>query len=195
MALMTKKIYDSGFQFFTLNTLRNVLEINKESTFFGIISRLVKNQVLEKVEKDKYLVAGTKLNDFSLANLVYQPSYVSFESALNFYGILSQFPYEISSGTPKKTAKKLIKEKTFTYVHLQKSLFWGYEKKDNFLIALAEKALLDQLYLAAKGQKKVSLEEYDLSQIDQSRFQNFLKNYPRTRQFGNMIKLIKRYLK
>lgn len=195
LALVTKKIYDSGLTLFTLKTLRDILEIKKESTNFSVISRLITNQVLLKIEKDKYILQNAKLHDFTLANFIYQPSYVSFESALNFYGILSQFPYEITSSTSKKTKQKIINDKIFSYTHIKKDLFWGYEKLKDFLIAVPEKAFLDQLYLAAKGLKTVNLDEYDFSFINLKKFKSYLVKYPATKQFSSITKNLKKYLK
>ena len=194
LAGITKKIYDSDFSLFTLKTLRGILEIDRESTLFSVVKKLIKAKVLLKIEKDKYLLKGREVSDFALANFIYQLSYVSFESALNFYGILSQFPYEISSTTARKSVKKVFQDKIFVYTHIKKELFWGYEKKENFLIALPEKALLDQVYLMGKGYKSISLDEYDLSRIKVSRLKEYLSKYPKTRQFKSAVKLLKKYL-
>lgn len=188
LALLTKKIYISGFKFFTLKSLKDILEIKNEGTFFSVLQKLLKSEILKKLERRKYLLAGAKINNFNLANLLYQPSYVSFESALNFYGILSQFPYEIISATPKKPIQKTINGQAFSYIHLKKSLFWGYEKKDDFLIALPEKALLDQLYLASKGLKAINLEEYDLNLLNLKRLKVYQHQYPKTKQFQKFVK-------
>jgi len=195
LATATKKIYDSNFSLFTLKTLRDLLGIKKESTLFSIIKKLTKLGILTKIEKNKYLLKEAKIHDFVLANFIYQPSYISFESALNFSGILSQFPYEISSATTKKTVEKVFQGKTFVYTQIKKNLFWGYEKKEDFIIAFPEKALLDQLYLAAKGYKRINLDEYDLSKIYISRLKEFLDKYSKTRQFKSAIKLLKKYLR
>lgn len=191
LAILTKKIYNSGFLLFTLKTLRDILEIKKEGTMFSVVKKLLRAGVLMKIERNKYLLKGAKVNDFALANFIYQPSYVSFETALNFYGILSQFPYEISSATTKKTVGKIFQGKAFIYTHIKKDLFWGYEKKEDFMIAFPEKALLDQLYLSAKGYKKINLDEYDLSQINISRLKEYLNKYPKTRQFEKAVKTLK----
>ena len=194
LAIMTKKIYDSCLLFFILKTLRDILDIRKESTMFSVVRKLLEAKVLIKIEKNKYLLKDAKINDFALANFIYQPSYVSFESALNFYGILSQFPYEVSSATPKKTTEKVFQGKVFVYTHIKKDLFWGYEKKRNFLIALPEKALLDQLYLSAKGYRRINLDEYDLERINVSRLRSYLRKYPQTKQFKKIVKALRRQL-
>lgn len=190
----TKRVYDSRLSFFTIKTLKDILEVRKESSLFPVIKRLLQVGLLVKIERDKYLLKGAKVHDFALANFIYRPSYISFESALNFYGILSQFPYEVTSVSSKKTVKKTFESKVFVYNHIKMDLFWGYKKQDNFLIAFPEKALLDQLYLTAKGYKNISLDEYDLSRISTLRLKKYLRKYSRTRQFEGTIKILERYL-
>jgi len=194
LAIITKKIYASNFSLFTLKTLRDILEIKTESTLFSIIKKLRQANIIEKIERNKYLLAGTRIHDFALANFLYRPSYVSFESALNFYGILSQFPYEISSATGKKPIKQSNQNKIFVYTHIKNDLFWGYEKKEDFIIAWPEKALLDQIYLASKGYKKINLDEYDLSKINHLKLKKYLSKYPKTRQFTSAAQKFKKYI-
>jgi len=190
---LTKKIYQSGLVLFELKTLKDILEVEKESTLFQIIQRLITINVLEKIEKGKYVLKGAKINDFALANFIYQPSYISFESALNFYGILSQFPYEVSSATSKKTITKNFEGKAFSYFHFKKELLFGYEKKDDFLIALPEKAVLDQIYFWAKGLKTIDFSEWDLRIFKKNRLRSFLKKYPQTKQTKKISKILKKY--
>ncbi len=194
-AKVTKQIYDSGFRLFTVKTLKDLLEIESDSTFFSILKRLLKNEVLLKIERSKYVLKEAEIHDFAIANFIYSPSDISFETALNYHGILSQFPYEVLSGTSKKTTKKTINGKSFVYIHLKKDLIWGYEKKDGFLIALPEKAFLDQVYLAAKGLKTLSLDEYDFSLINSKRFNEYLEDYPKINQFNKIIRSIGKFIK
>jgi len=194
LATITKKIYDSKFLLFYTKTLKDILGIKKQSTLFNIIKKLIDAGVLSRIGKNKYLLKEKNIKDFSIANFIYNSSYISFESALNFYGILSQFPYEISSATSRKSAKKYFQNKIFTYTHIQKNLFWGYEKKDDFIIAYPEKALLDQLYLSSKGYKKINIDECDFTNIKISRLKKYLKQYPKTKQFLKIIKTLKTYL-
>ena len=195
LAIITKKIYNSGFSLFTLKALRDVLEIKKEGTLFSVINKLLKANILIKLERGKYLLKDAEVNDFTFANFIYQPSYVSFESALNFHGILSQFSYDISSATTKKTAGKIFQDKAFIYTQIKKDLFWGYEKNEGFIIAFPEKALLDQLYITGKGYRKINLEEYDLSRINITRLKEYLNKYSKTRQFKSNLKILEKYIR
>lgn len=194
LALATKNLYDSGLVLFSTKTLRDIIDLPKESTFFSLVKRLIKKGVLEKIEKDKYKLKSSGVSFFTIANFLYQPSYISFETALNFWGILSQFPYEITSATSKKTVGKIVDEKVYSYIHINKELFWGYEKKEDFLMALPEKALLDQIYLATKGLKGLSLEEYNLEKVNKTLVRDYIKMYPQTRQFKAGIKDLKKLL-
>jgi len=187
MGLLTKKIYDSSIQLFPLKTLRDLMDIDKTSSLFKVVNRLVESGVLLKIERNKYVLKNYSGSEFALANFIYEPSYVSFESALSFYGIISQFPYEVTSATIKQTRSKEFNSKQYSYYRIKKELSWGYVKHDNYLIAEKEKALLDQIYLSSKGIKKIHLEEYDLSLIDKNKLKSYMIKYPQTRQFKSAI--------
>ncbi|MEW5938685.1 MAG: hypothetical protein AB1750_03415 [Chloroflexota bacterium] len=173
------KIYQSKLELFTTKTLRDMAGENlPQATFFSMLNRLVSQKILQKLERDKYLLVGGHVHDFRIANFLYEPSYVSLEAALNFHGALSQFPYEIASMTPRKPVTKTVDEKTFRYVHIKKALFWGYAQEQGGLIAQPEKALLDLLYLASKGLAIVHTDELDLSKLDRARFASYVKKFP-----------------
>jgi len=88
---------------------------------------------------------------FLIANKAYSPSYVSLESALNYYGLIPEAVINITSISTKKT--KIVKHDLglFLYKSIKPSLMFGYEliKKDTFFykIATVEKAVIDFLYL------------------------------------------------
>ncbi len=189
LAIITKKLYKSNNKFFTLQQLSDVLNI-KKSSLFKIIQKLLAANILTKIEKNKYFLTDSQISDFALANYLYQPSYISLESALNFYGILSQFPYEITSITTKKPKEKIFENQIFTYRKLKKELYFGYQKIEDYLIAYPEKALLDQLYLYAKGLKSINLDEYKLDSLNVSRIRKYLRNYPLTKQFDKAVLLL-----
>jgi len=172
-------INDSGKKAFLTKDLQNLLEIDSKRTLEDLIKRFLDEKILISLEKGKYLLGNAEVSDFEIAQFLYSPSYISFETALNYYGILSQFPVEITSVTTKSTQKKEVLEKMYTYSQISTSLFTGYIKEGDALIALPEKALLDQLYMIAKGLKtKQYLDEMDYSAIDKAKFQEYFKLLP-----------------
>jgi predicted transcriptional regulator of viral defense system len=178
-----KKLYQSPTQIWDMKLLQDVPPVESASTFHKLIGRLVREKILERVERSSYILADFAGDELEIANFLYAPSYVSFETALSYYGILSQFPYEVTSATLKKAAQKSFKDQSFSYSHLQQSLYWGYQKQGKILIAEREKALVDQLYFVSKGLKVISIEELDLTQLDQKKLQLYFEKFPQTSKF------------
>ena len=86
-----------------------------------------------------------------VANRIYQPSYVSLESALSYYGLIPEAVYRVTSVSSLKTQHYETPVGTFDYRHLKPSLLFGYRllSYQEFRIRMAEpeKTLLDYLYL------------------------------------------------
>lgn len=114
-----------------------------------------------------------------IASFLYQPSYISLESALAFHGIITGFPYQITSLTIKKPETFVFENRDYQYSQIASSLFWGYEKKENFLIATKEKSFLDYLYFAFKGRRVLDSvrlsDDFELEQINKRRLKENLK--------------------
>ncbi len=159
--------------FTTVDFLR--LFPSKQNTLYDRLKRLKRNNVIKEVPGDNYLIVGKNYSDFEIANRLYSPSYVSLESALSFHGIITGFPYQITSVTPKKTRSIYFEGKEFVFHHINPALFFGFEKKEKFLIADPEKSLIDYLYFVFKGLRNADLNEFDLSEIDQKKLWKYGK--------------------
>lgn len=170
-----KRLSLEDLSLFTVSDFKRLFGIKKENTVYKTIERLTKKGILKRLTKKRYLFALFPSDDFQIANFLYSPSYVSLESALSFYGIIGQFPYQITSITSKKPKTFRIDKKELVYFHLKEDLFSGYEKKEKFLIALPEKALFDYLYFCSKGLRVFEKDEFDLKKIDRKVFFNFVK--------------------
>jgi len=174
-AKILQKLRENEISLFTVSDFKKIFGIKKENTAYKIIERLTKKGIFKRLIKRKYLFTFSDYNDFQVANFLYPPSYISLESALSFYGIITQFPYQITSVTPKKTKKIEALGKEFSFSHLKTKLFWGFEKKEKFLIALPEKALFDYLYFVFKGLRIFRKDDFDLKKIEKRRFLEFVK--------------------
>ena len=86
-----------------------------------------------------------------IANVLYEPSYLSLEYALNFYGIIPEAVADITSITTRKTMRFSNELGNFIYQKIKPQAFRGFkqmgEKRNSFFIAEAEKAVVDFLYL------------------------------------------------
>ena len=96
--------------------------------------------------KDKDRIKGEEVAAF-----IYEPSYLSLESALAWYGFIPEMVYAYVSVTARINRKFTNDFGTFLYRHIKPELFWGYTEMKteygHYLLAEPEKALLDYLYL------------------------------------------------
>ena len=118
------------------------------------ISRWQKDGFLIKIKQGFYTFTDQKIDDyflFLIANKIYEPSYISLEKALKYYGLIPEEIFQITSVSTKKTNIFNNPIGSFSYRHIKESLFWGYHFISNsnqkVLIADAEKAILDYIYL------------------------------------------------
>lgn len=165
----------SQLKFFTTKDLQGLFNIKSKRTLEDLIKRLITGGTLSQLEKGKYLAINTQPSSFEIAQFIYSPSYISFETALNYHGVLSQFPTEITSATTKRRTTKLIDGKAYSYSQIDQKLFTGYYKEDAYLIAYPEKALFDQFYMISKSlETEEYLDEMDYTQINSDKVGQYL---------------------
>jgi len=184
-----KLLQAKGLSLLTLNDFSKLFNVDNRQTLYKKIARLEKAQIIQKLIKGKYLFLFQPVNDYVLANFLYQPSYVSLESALSFRGIITGFPYRITSISIKPTKSIEIGKKEFVYSQIERGLFWGYEKQDDFLLADKEKALLDYIYFGIKGLRNLSFDEMDFSEINKDKLASYVKKI-NNKQVTKVIKSI-----
>jgi predicted transcriptional regulator of viral defense system len=119
------------------------------------ISYMVKKGELLRLKKGVYTLGkeyrSSPIDRVSIANILYAPSYVSFEYALSYYGLIPERVYEITSATMrmKKEFHTPIGRFTYKVVPLHAyalGVDWIYDNTNGGkLIAAAEKALCDKI--------------------------------------------------
>jgi predicted transcriptional regulator of viral defense system len=167
-----------GLKFLDYPMLKKLTGLKNKNSLYKFASRMEEANLIKSLGGGgKFIVAGSQPESFEIANFIYRPSYISLESALSHYGILSQFVYTVTSITTRKTKKLIVEKKEYTYSQIKNELFWGYNKKAGFLIALPEKALLDSLYFFSKGIINLNLEELDATDLDKQRLEDFQKKF------------------
>ena len=152
-----KKIYNSPLKFFTTKDLKDLLEIKNRRTFEETVKKLESEKVLTKIERGKYIKTNSEYSKFELSQFIYGPSYISLETALSYYGLIEQLPFEITAISTKKSIEKEFEGQIYSYKKINKELFIGYRREEDFLIAFPEKAIFDQLYLSLFGIKSANI--------------------------------------
>lgn len=175
-----KRLASRSIPLFSLNEIGAILAIDNRQTLYKRIQRLTQNKILEKLMKGKYHCTLNSVSDFTIANFLYQPSYISMQSALSFHSIMTGFSYQITSISVKKPKNFIIDKKDFIYSKITPKLFWGWEKKEDFLIAKPEKALLDYIYFASKGLVSLDWDEIDISKLDKKLLLTWALKYNNT---------------
>jgi len=117
------------------------------------ISRLITEGKILKIKRDLYVKGKeSEINQKILANLIYGPSYISFEYALEYYGLIPERVNVITSSTFNKNKNKVFKTPAgiFEYRYINKKIYpYGITRAEEsgefFIIATKAKALCDTL--------------------------------------------------
>ena len=139
---------------FTREEIANLLK-DEVSNVNVKISNMVKQGILIRLKKGVYIFSelyrDSSIDLIAVANRLYAPSYVSFDYALSFYGLIPERVYEVTSATLH--AKKVFKTPIgrFSYRPIPIDAYaLGVDWIDDStnggkFIATAEKALCDKI--------------------------------------------------
>lgn len=175
------------------------------------ISRLVKTGELIRLKNGFFLIAE-KIEESpipyeQIANLLYGPSYLSFEWALSFYGMIPEGVYVITSASATKSKIFKTFAGTFNYTYLSHQRYAiGIDQKENatgrFLIATPEKALADLIHLKSKELEGNDLltdliearrmDENHLKNLNKKLLKEIAENYrsKAVRNFSNVLGML-----
>ncbi|MFY7994467.1 MAG: type IV toxin-antitoxin system AbiEi family antitoxin domain-containing protein [Bacteriovoracaceae bacterium] len=133
-------------------------------------------------------------NPFEIANYIREPSYVSLESALSYYGLIPEAVYTTTSVTTNPNLEQETPVGHFSYSHLRSNYFnFGFyrakEGEYRFLIATPLKALVDYIVLKKKFYTAVEDIEADL-RFDFEEFKTY-KTYVSEEKIDEMLLLYK----
>ena len=171
------KLLSADTPFFTMSSLQAIFGVTRESAR-TIAVRLVKRGVLIRLRRDLYALVNSKYSLFSLGNALCQPSVISLESALNYWGLIVQVPQIIFS-TALRSYKCEADNTTFVYRRMAPSLIrFGQVKVEDFYIAQPEKAFLDTLYMGTKGLVELLPEDVDMDKLDAELLSYYGRFYP-----------------
>ncbi|MFH1197435.1 MAG: hypothetical protein V1720_17175 [bacterium] len=185
---------------FSLNDIKKL----KEKVYHHRLIEWQKTGYIIRIANGIYVFAETNINEFVLyylANRIYEPSYVSLESALSYYSFIPESVYSITSVTAKKTTSFKSPMASFTYRKIRNVLMFGYElqRKDNFVFKIAEpeKAILDFFYfnphLSSPDnflEMRFNLISFD-EKIDKEKLLNYLSLFGNTRLNKRVTKFLK----
>jgi len=176
------------------------------------IHELISAGIIEPVKKGLYLpstkLSETRTEPFLLANHMLGPSYVSFDSALSYHGLIPKRVFEVSSATTKASRRFDTPTGAFSFTRMPLPYYsFGIRqvavgKDQNALIASPEKALFDKIINTAglNLRSKIAAGEYlienlrmdedQLKQLDVQAMETWLSDSPKRESLMQVIKLI-----
>jgi predicted transcriptional regulator of viral defense system len=171
---------------FSLNDIKSI-----DSNFFRTrLTEWQRKGYIKKLVKEYYIFSDLALDEnclFEIANRIYSPSYISFETALGFYKLIPESVYGISSASTRRTYRFKTQVAEFSYSTLKPSLFFGYKlikyKNGYFKMADIQKAVLDYFYINTGIRTKDDFiairfdSDMFFEQLDEEKLYTFLERF------------------
>lgn len=165
-----------------------------------------KKGYIKRVANGIYIFADDTLDDmnlFYLANRIYEPSYISLESAFSYYSFIPEAVYRITSVATKKKSHFKYDNIVFSYRKISPKYNFGYTlllwRNTAIKIAEPEKAIIDYFYLNAELKTISQIEEMRFNlfslkeRIDWQKIDNYLQLYE-NKALTNRICLLKDWM-
>lgn len=166
-----RTLEEKNLDIFSLSDLK-LLFPSKSESLKRFLSRHSQRNHLIRLKRGLYSLEKSLPDQFVLASNLYQPSYISLETALSYYSVIPETVYSITSVTTKPTRKFQVKEISYTYNKIKKEAYGDYimEKQNKYLffIATKEKSLADYLYFASLGLRSKN-DRIDWTKVNKSK--------------------------
>jgi predicted transcriptional regulator of viral defense system len=150
---VARQLRQKDLFYFTPRMLGNLLSLDR-GRVYRLVASLKKEGLIAEVEKGKYLLLGLEpervlSNPAFIASQLVTPAYVSYWSALHYYGFTEQAPLTVFAATTQKKRPVEFQGLRFRFVTVRPHAFFGYRRELvgdlPVLIADEAKAILDSL--------------------------------------------------
>lgn len=193
------------------DTALAILLGGSEDRRYSWVKRALKEGTLLRLKRGIYLIGKREslpIDSFEIAQQLYGPSYISFESALAHHGWIPEAVYIITSASSKRDSIIQTPIGAFSYQHTPwDQFFMGVERvvtpDSTFLMAHPWKALADYMYVHRKKWKALAdvvddlrLDESALQRADKDVLEEISQYYdsPRIRRFARkMLKDLRKW--
>ncbi|MBS3121287.1 type IV toxin-antitoxin system AbiEi family antitoxin domain-containing protein [Candidatus Woesearchaeota archaeon] len=157
-AIVLSTLSEKNKNIFNVDDVAAILH-EKRSSIIKLLHDLTKKRWLFRISKGIYLILPLEAgampkfteHEFILASRLISPYYISYWSALNYYGLTEQVSKTIFIATLKRKLEKEIMGLKFRFITLNKNKFFGFKamQLNNHIIKIAEveKAIIDCLDL------------------------------------------------
>lgn len=144
-----------GLNVFTTEMIKPILEEEYEQPIIKI-NAMVKKAELIRLKRGVYALGSEvrdhALNTIVIANMLHKPSYVSYEYALSYHGLIPERVYTVTSATTYRSEEYSTEIGSFSYKKIPLKAYslgidWKFDAQEGgYMIATPEKALCDTIY-------------------------------------------------
>ena len=169
--------------FFTVEDVAKLFSLKPNSARV-LCSRYQKRGIFIRVKNNFYVTESSwsiygREEFYQISNFLQVPSYLSFMTALFFYGVTTQVPKSYYESASIRRSKEIdVDGVSFNFRKIKPEYYFSFKKKNNFFIATPEKALIDSLYLYSLGRYSLDLAALDIGKIDRERLKELIEVYP-----------------
>lgn len=179
--LVREELLNRGIRVFTTLDFSRVFPKPLEQIQYFLETQ-TRQGLFIRLKKGLYALKTDLPSDEELANVLYKPSYLSFEYALSKYGIIPELPYNLTCATTNPTRLYTIAHQAYSYYTIKQKAYTGYYLNTGggkrILIAEPEKALVDFLYFVAIGQRFWN-NRFSISNLDKNKLIAYAKLFER----------------
>lgn len=159
---------------FSFDDLLVLYPDEKKENLRKLMYRWKNKDWVTSLKKGLYEIAYPKplhVPDLYVANRMYEPSYVSLETALSHYSVIPEVSMAVTSITSKPTRQYKNSHGLFLYRTVRPEIFKGYSIEEirgfSVLIAEPEKAFIDYLYFQTYRKKEFQMpaQRFDRTKI------------------------------
>jgi len=146
---------------FSDTTLRCLVKGTSDSRH-SLVKRAIKSGEIIHLRRGLYMLSKKykrhATNLYEIAQNIYGPSYISFESALSYHGWIPEAVYTVTSACSKRSKEVKTPLGLFSYSHIPSGRFYtGVLREQSsegiFLMATPWRALIDYIYFHKKEWK------------------------------------------
>jgi predicted transcriptional regulator of viral defense system len=209
MNKITEKVIENlKFDFFTDTDVANLFAGKSRDGLYALVKRAIANKEIIHLRKGLYCLAAKYqrkgVNLYSLAQLIYGPSYISLESALSYHGWIPEAVYTVTSVSMKKSKEFETLLGRFSFSRIPLKVFYSKVERISdeqtgvsFFMARPMKALADYVYVYKKSWlslepavKSLRIEKEQLEKVTAKELNLISQNYKnrRVRQFIEAVK-------
>jgi predicted transcriptional regulator of viral defense system len=130
---VAQRLHQHDLLCFTPSLLADLLNLERRQAY-RLIARLKDEGLVDEVEKGKFLLLGLEpervlSNPLFIASHLVAPAYVSYWSALHYYGFTEQVPLTTFVATTKRKRPVNFRDFRFRFVRIKPRKFFGYRRE------------------------------------------------------------------